>query len=67
MGGGAVFGGSVLLAIVLSLILRGRIIGLGLGTVICVVFIGRVVALCNWLFKDKIMRLAFGDAENGDK
>lgn len=56
-------GGSALLAIVLSLILSGRIIGLGLGTIINVVCIGRVVALCTWLFKDKIMRLAFGDAK----
>ncbi len=59
-------GGSVLVAIVLSLSLRGRIIGLGLGTIICVVFIGRVVALCNWLFKDKITRLAFGDTKEED-
>lgn len=56
-------GGSALVAIALSLILSGRIIGLGLGTVINVVCIGRVVALCTWLFKDKIMRLAFGDAQ----
>lgn len=56
-------GGSALLAIVLSLALSSRIIGLGIGTVINVVCIGRVVALCTWLFKDKIMRLAFGDAK----
>lgn len=56
-------GGSALLAIVLSLVLSGRIIGLGIGTVINVVCIGRVVALCTWLFKGKIMRLAFGDAK----
>ncbi|MCM1149242.1 MAG: DUF6198 family protein [Butyricicoccus sp.] len=59
-------GGSVLLAIVLSLILSGRIIGLGIGTVINVVCIGRVVALCTWLFKGKIMHLAFGDAKKED-
>ena len=56
-------GGSALLAIVLSLVLSGRIIGLGIGTVINVVCIGRVVALCTWLFKDKMMRLAFGEAK----
>lgn len=53
-------GGSALLAIVMSLVLSGRIIGLGLGTIINVVCIGRVVALCTWLFKDRIIRLAFG-------
>lgn len=56
-------GGSALAAIALSLILSGRIIGLGLGTIINVVCIGRVVALSTWLFKDKIIRLAFGDTK----
>lgn len=55
-------GGSALVAIVLSLALSGRMIGLGLGTIINVVCIGRVVALCTWLFKDRIIRLAFGEA-----
>ena len=55
-------GGSALLGVLLGLILRGRLIGVGLGTVINVVFIGRVVALCTWLFKDKMMCLAFGEA-----
>ena len=56
-------GGSALVAIVLSLILSGRIAGLGIGTVINVVCIGRVVALCTWLFKGKITRLAFGETK----
>lgn len=56
-------GGSALLAIILSLALSGRIIGLGIGTVINVVCIGRVVALCTWLFKDKMILLAFGGAK----
>ena len=55
-------GGSALLGVSLGLILRGRLIGVGLGTVINVVFIGRVVALSTWLFKDRMMRLAFGGA-----
>ena len=55
-------GGSALIGVALGPILSGRLIGVGLGTVINVVFIGRVVALCTWLFKDKMMCLAFGDA-----
>ena len=55
-------GGSALLGVSLGLILRGQLIGVGLGTVINVVFIGRVVALSTWLFRDKMMRLAFGEA-----
>ena len=55
-------GGSALVTVVLGLILRGRLIGVGIGTIINVVFVGRVVALCTWLFKDKMMRLAFGTA-----
>ena len=55
-------GGSALLGVSLGLILRGQLIGVGLGTVINVVFIGRVVALSTWLFKDRMMRLAFGGA-----
>ena len=58
-------GGSALIAVALGLILRGRLVGVGVGTVINVVFVGRVVALCTWLFKDKMMRLAFGGASAG--
>ena len=55
-------GGSALVTVALGLILRGRLVGVGIGTVINVVFVGRVVALCTWLFKDKMLRLAFGSA-----
>lgn len=56
-------GGSALVAIIISLILTGKLIGVGIGTVINVLFVGRIVALCTWLFKDKMMRLAFGSSE----
>lgn len=56
-------GGSAVVAIILSLVLSGRIIGLGIGTVINVLFNGRAVALFTWIIKDKIMRLAFGEAK----
>ena len=58
-------GGSALFSVALGLILRGRLVGVGVGTIINVVFVGRVVALCTWLFKDKMMRLAFGGASAG--
>jgi uncharacterized membrane protein YczE len=57
-------GGSAAVTIVLSLILTGRIIGVGIGTVINVLCVGRVVAAFSWLCKDKMLRLAFGTGEN---
>ena len=56
-------GGSAVVAIILSLVLSGRIIGLGLGTAINVLFNGRAVALFTWLIKDKIIKLAFGETK----
>ena len=56
-------GGSAVVALVLSRALSGRLIGLGLGTIINVLFVGRSVALFTWLLKGRIMRLAFGEAK----
>ena len=58
-------GGSALVGVALGPILSGRLIGVGVGTVINVVFVGRVVAICTWLFKDRMMRLAFATAPAG--
>ena len=56
-------GGSAVIGVALGLILRGRLIGVGLGTIINVVFIGRVVWLSEKLFKQPMMRLTFGEQE----
>lgn len=44
----------VCLTIAISLIYKKEIIGIGLGTVVCVIMTGRVIALFNGLFKNKI-------------
>lgn len=54
-------GGSALIAVILSLTLRGKLIGIGLGTVINVLCVGRVVAIFSYFCRDKIMFLAFGE------
>lgn len=54
-------GASAVIGLGLGLILKGKIIGVGLGTIINVLCIGRVVAACSRLFKDKMMKLAFGE------
>jgi len=56
-------GGSAVIGVALGLILRGRLIGVGLGTIINVVFIGRVVWLSEKLFKQSMMRAAFGEQQ----
>ena len=44
----------VCLTITISLIYKKEIMGIGLGTVVCVIMTGRVIALFNDLFKSKI-------------
>ncbi len=44
----------VCFTITISLIYKKEIIGIGLGTVVCVIMTGRVIALFNDLFKTKI-------------
>ena len=56
-------GGSAVIGVALGLILRGKLIGVGLGTIINVVFIGRVVWLSEKLFKKPMLRVAFGEAQ----
>ncbi len=48
----------VCITLILGLALRGRVIGIGLGTVVAMVATGRVVALLNRLFKEKMCRAA---------
>ena len=56
-------GGSAVIAVIISLLISGRMIGVGIGTVINIIGTGRVVALTSHLVKDKICILAFGSAE----
>ena len=48
----------VLLTLLLGLLFAHSIIGIGIGTVCAALFTGRVVALFNHFFRDKIRRLA---------
>lgn len=45
---------SVALAITLGLVFGGKIIGIGLGTLASVIFIGRCIGLLNHLLKGKL-------------
>lgn len=45
-----------LLTVVLGLIFSHKIIGIGMGTVLSVIFVGRVVAVGNYFLKEKIIR-----------
>lgn len=44
----------VLITLIISFVFAGKIIGVGIGTVLAVIFTGRVVAIGNRLFKEKI-------------
>lgn len=45
-----------LLTVIMSLVFSHKIIGIGLGTVLSVIFVGRVVALGNHFLKEKMLR-----------
>ena len=47
-----------LITIVISLVAVGHLVGVGLGTILSVLGVGRVIALCNRLFLKKITSLA---------
>lgn len=51
-------GTMVVLAVALSLVVRRRIIGVGLGTLAAILGIGRVIALFNKLFLGKLRKLS---------
>ena len=46
------------LVYLLGLVLTGRIVGIGLGTLVAALGVGRVIALCNRLFGASLCRLA---------
>ena len=48
----------VVITIVISLAFAGKIIGIGIGTVLAVIFVGRVVAVGNHFLKTAILKLS---------
>lgn len=53
----------VIVTIIVSLVFTGRIIGIGFGTIFAVIFVGRVVAVFQHFFNDKLMKIV-GFKEN---
>lgn len=51
-------GCNLLIAIIISMIFAGHLIGVGIGTVLAVIGVGRVIAVCNHLFQEKITKAA---------
>ena len=47
-----------LFSLCLGLVLTGRIVGIGLGTLVAALGVGRIIALCNRLFGAAICRMA---------
>lgn len=45
-------------AVLVGLVFEGKILGIGIGTVIAVIFGGRVIALLDALWKEKLLRAA---------
>jgi len=54
----------VTIAVSVGLIFAGRVIGVGVGTICALLGIGRVVAIFNHLFKDKMLKRAFESGDN---
>lgn len=48
---------SVAISLTIGFLTRGKLLGVGLGTVIAMIFVGRVIALFNYLFKKKLSEL----------
>lgn len=44
----------VIITIMISMTFAGKIIGIGVGTILAVIFVGRVVAIFNYFFKEKM-------------
>ena len=48
----------VAIAVLVDILLNGRLLSIGLGTVVAMVFIGRTVSLLNHIFRGKLLALA---------
>jgi len=58
---------SITLAASVSLLVTGEIIGLREGTVIMALGVGRVLALINWLDRDRLYRVVYGTTKLQDQ
>ena len=58
---------SITLAASVSLLVTGEIIGLREGTVIMALGVGRVLALINWLDRDRLYRVVYGTSKQLDQ
>lgn len=48
----------VVTTILIGFVFSGKLIGIGIGTVLAVIFVGRVVAVGNYLFKNQITKMS---------
>lgn len=51
----------VSVTVIVSLLFTGKIVGIGFGTIVAVIFVGRVVAVFNHSFREKLTKLAKTD------
>lgn len=49
---------SVTITCLIGLVLAHKIVGIGIGTVLAMIFVGRSVALINYLFKNRMLKVA---------
>lgn len=50
--------GCAIITVIISIIFAGKIIGIGIGTILAVIGVGRVVAVFNYFWKEKILSLS---------
>ena len=48
----------VIITVVISMAFAGKLIGIGVGTILAVIFVGRTVAVYNCVCKDKVSKLS---------
>lgn len=51
-------GSCVLGALAIDLLFAGRVVSIGVGTIVVMLFTGRVIAVCDMLFKEKVRKQA---------
>lgn len=56
----------VIITSTIGLVFAGKIIGIGIGTLISMIVVGRIISIFNRIFKDKMDRLAGLQVENSD-
>lgn len=56
----------VIITSTIGLVFAGKIIGIGIGTLIAMIVVGRIISIFNRIFKDKMDKLAGLKVENSD-